>query len=199
MAGLLDLVTQSLGSGTQQQMGDQLGLSREQTSTAIAAALPMILAGLSRNASTPQGAGALNSALERDHDGSLLDDLGGLLGGALGGSRSANGTGILGHVLGDRQQVAQQAVSRSAGIDGAQAAQLLAMLAPIVMGALGRAQRQTGAGAGGLGAVLQGAQQQHAQGQPDLMSMANRLLDRDGDGSAVDDIVGSLSGLFGKR
>lgn len=199
MAGLLDLVTQSLGGDTQQKLGDQLGLSQQQTSNAISAALPMILAGLARNASTPQGAGALQGAIERDHDGSLLDNLGGLLGGALGGSRSANGTGILGHVLGDRQPVAERAVTGASGVNAAQAAQLMAMLAPIVMAALGRMQRQQGGGADGLGAVLQGAQRQQAQAQPDLMQMANRLLDRDGDGSAVDDIMGSLGSLFGKR
>lgn len=41
--------------------------------------------------------------------------------------------------------------------------------------------------------------QQQAQAQPDLMQMANRLFDRDGDGSAIDDIMGGLGSLFGER
>ena len=199
MAGLLDLVTQSLGGDQQQQLGRQLGISPQQTQSAMTAALPMLLAGLARNASTPQGATALHGALERDHDGSLLDNLGGLLSGGAGASRATDGGGILGHVLGDRQDAAQQAVSGASGVNGAQAAQLLAMLAPIVMGAIGRTQRQQGVGADGLGELLSGAQQQSAQAQPDLMQLANRLLDRDGDGSAMNDIMGSIGGLFGKR
>ena len=41
----------------------------------------MILAGLARNAAQPEGADPLHGAVQRDHDGSLLDDLGGFLGG----------------------------------------------------------------------------------------------------------------------
>ena len=199
MAGLLDLVTQSLGGDQQQQLGRQLGISPQQTQSAMAAALPMLLAGLARNASTPQGARALHGALERDHDGSLLDNLGSLLGSGGGASRATDGSGILGHVLGDRQDAAQRAVAGASGVNSAQAAQLLALLAPIVMGAIGRTQRQQGVRADGLGALLSGAQQQTAQAQPDLMQLANRLLDRDGDGSAMDDLLGGIGNLFGKR
>jgi hypothetical protein len=199
MPGLLDLLTQSLGGDTTDRLGRQLGLSPQQTQGALGAALPMLLTGLARNAATPEGAGALHGALARDHDGSLLDDLGGLIAGTAGGGRATNGAGILGHVLGARQGAAQQAVAGAAGIDAAQAGQLLAALAPMVMGALGRTQRQQGLDAGGLAAMLGGVQHQQVQAHPDLMGLANRLLDRDGDGSAVDDIVQGLGSLFGKR
>lgn len=199
MAGLLELVTQSLDGDPQRQLGRRLGITPQQTQSAMAAALPMLLAGLARNAATPQGANALDTALERDHDGSLLDHLGGLLGGEAGASRATDGSGILGHVLGDRQEAAQTAVAGASGVNGAQAAQLLAMLAPIVMSAIGRTRRQQGVRADGLGEMLTGAQRQSTQGQPGLMQLANRLLDRDGDGSAMNDIMGGIGDLFGKR
>lgn len=198
MPGLMDLVGAALGGDTQRRIGAQLGADPQATGNAIQAALPMLLAGLARNASQPGGADALHQALRNDHDGSLLDDLGGLLGGSLGG-RAANGPGILGHVLGDRQDAAQRAVAGSSGLNGTQAAQLMAMLAPIVMGVLGRAQRSQGLDAGGLASMLQGEHATAAQAQPGLMGLATQLLDRNNDGSMLDDLMKGVGGLLGGR
>lgn len=198
MPGLMDLLGGALGGDVQRQLGAQIGADPQATGSAIQAALPMILAGLTRNASQPGGADALHRALQDDHDGSLLDNLGGLLGGALGG-RAANGPGILGHVLGDRQDAAQRAVAGSSGLNGAQAAQLMAMLAPIVMGALGRAQRSQGLNPGGLASMLQNEHATAAQSQPDLIGLATQLLDRNNDGSVLDDLMKGLGGMLGKR
>lgn len=198
MPGLMDLLGGALGGDLQSQLGRQIGADPNTTGNAIGAALPMLLAGLTRNASQPGGADALHQALQNDHDGSLLDNLGGLLGGTLGG-RAANGAGILGHVLGDRQDAAQSAVAQSSGLSGAQAQQLLATLAPIVMGALGRTQRSQGLDAGGLASMLQNEHATAAQAQPDLMGLATQLLDRNNDGSMLDDLVKGLGGLLGRR
>lgn len=198
MPGIMDILGTTLGGDVTEKLGRQIGADPQATGNAIQAALPMLLAGLSQNAAQPGGANSLLDALQRDHDGSVLDDLGGLLGGALGG-KTADGAGILGHVLGPRQAPAQAAVSRASGLDGAQVAQLLALLAPIVMGALGRVQRTNQLDAGGLGGLLQNERANVAQAQPDLMSMATQLLDRNKDGSALDDVLGGLGGLFGKR
>jgi hypothetical protein len=198
MSGILDLLSGALGDDAHARIGRQLGTSPQATGSAIQAALPMLLSALSSNAGRSGGAESLLGALQRDGHGGLLDDVSGYLGGQAQG-RAANGAGILGHLLGDRQPMAQQAVAKAGGLDGAQAAQLLAMLAPLVMGAVGRMQQQRGLDAGGLASMLQGERAQVAQAQPDLMGLANRLLDRDGDGSALDDVMKGLGGLFGKR
>lgn len=196
MPGLMDLLQTALGGETQQLLGRQLGANPQATGSAIQAALPMLLSGLTRNASQAGGANALLGALQRDHDGSLLDDLGGLLGGSAGGP-VVNGAGILGHVLGDRTAPAQTAVAHASGLDGAQVAQLMTTLAPIVMGALGRMQRTQGLDANGLTGLLQGEHAAAAQAQPNLMGLANQLLDRNHDGSALDDIMKGLGGMLG--
>ena len=66
------------------------------TSKAMAAALPLLLGALSRNASQGDGASSLHQALANDHDGSILDDIGGFL----GSGNTSSGNDILGHVLG---------------------------------------------------------------------------------------------------
>ncbi len=198
MSGLVDLLGGVLGDSAANQIGQQLGSQPQATSNAIGAALPLLLSALNQNAGRPGGAEALLGALQRDGHHQLLDDVPGFLGGSAQGN-AANGAGILGHLLGDRQSAATQAVSRASGLDGAQTAQLLAMLAPLVLGAVGKMQQRGGLDAGGLASMLGGAHANAAAAQPDLMGLANRLLDRDGDGSAVDDVLKGLGGLFGGR
>ena len=197
---ILDLVTQTLGSGATRQIGQQLGVDESAAAKAISGALPMLVGALARNSASSGGAGALASALDRDHDGSILDDIGGFLGG--GGAQGA-GEGILKHVLGGRQQQVQSGLGQVSGLDSGKAGQLLAMLAPIVMGALGKAQRGRGLDAGSLGAMLGEEQRTIEQREPGLGGLLGNLLDADGDGSVVDDITkigGSLLGnLLGGR
>lgn len=207
MASLMDLLEDSLDQRTVSQIGNQLGLDPQTAQGAISAAIPMIVAGLARNASTPSGANALNGALQRDHDGSLLDDLGGFLGGGGGGGQMAGmggiGGAILGHVFGGRQSTMENTLGRSSGLDGATAARLLAMLAPIVMAALGRARAQNQLDGGGLTDLLGGERARMQQASPDGFGMLTSMLDSDGDGSIADDVAkmggGLLGSLFGKR
>ena len=95
-------------------------------------------------------AGALAGMLGGGQGNSGGGGLGGLLGGLLGGQsapaqpRGLDGGAILGHVFGQRQPRVERGVAQAAGIDGSQASQLLAMLAPMVMAALGRMTQQRG-------------------------------------------------------
>lgn len=195
MAELMDVITQAMGGDTVNRMSRQLGANEQSTGTAISAALPLLLSALAKNSGRPEGASALHQALSNDLDGSALDDLQGLLGNAQAGP----GAGILRHVLGERQDMAQQAVARTSGLDAGAAGQLLTMLAPIVMGALGRTQRQQGLDAGALGSLLQSERQDLQQTAPGPMDMVTRLLDKDGDGSVMDELSGMVGKLMGGR
>ena len=191
---LLGSVMEQLGGGGIEQIGRSLGLSGGDVSKVLAGALPAMMAGLHRNAASAGGAQSLLGALDRNHDGSILDDVMGYLG---GGGNLADGAGILGHVFGDRQAGIQNNVSRASGVDAAAVGQIMAMVAPLVLGALGKAKRQQGLDASGLAAALG----QHAQAarsvNPSAVDMFTRMLDSDGDGDAMDDIVTMGSGLLG--
>ena len=141
------------------QIAARIGADPEQTRQAISVALPTLLAGLQRQAAPGTG---LQQAIQQDHDGSILDDIAGYIGGTANlGPRTTDGSGILGHVFGDQQDGVAQAVSAKSGLDLGSIAQLLPMLAPIVMGMLGRQAREEGAAGGGgglgdLGGILGG-------------------------------------------
>ena len=142
------------------QIGAQIGANPAETQQAIAASLPALLAGLQQQAAT--GGTGLQQAVEQDHDGSILDDIAGYLNGTANlDPRTTNGGGILDHVLGDQQPAVQQALSSRTGLSSSTIAQLLPILAPIVMGMLGRQARSgsssgSGGGLGDLGSVLGG-------------------------------------------
>ncbi|MEO8379364.1 MAG: DUF937 domain-containing protein [Acidobacteriota bacterium] len=195
---ILDSIQQQLGPSTIQQMSSALGADPASTSSAISAALPALLGGLSRNASQPEGAASLDQALGA-HDGSILDNLGGLLGGGGGGIGGA----ILGHIFGRKRDAVEAGVSRSSGLDAAQVAQLLAMLAPIVMGVLGRMKREKGVDASSLPDVLgQASASANAAPAPGGFDL-NSILDSNHDGDMTDDLgrIGKsvLGGLFGGK
>ena len=124
MSSLMELLGQHLGDDNIRQISQQVGANESQTKNAIGAALPALIGVLSRNA---QGAGAeqVHKAIERDHDGSLLDKLGGFIGGggapapAATRERQFSGEAILGHILGGKKDRVTQNVSRSSGLDAA--------------------------------------------------------------------------------
>ena len=191
---LLEMIQGQLSPDAVQQIGRRIGAEPTQTNQAISAALPLLVAAMARNASDPAQAQGLAQALDEDHDGGLLDDLSGFLGAPQG--RAADGNGILKHVLGSRRGAVEQQLGRGTGLGASQMAQLLPLLAPLVMAALAKAKRQRGLDAGGLAGVLGGEQAQIQQRAPGLMGTLSGLLDRDGDGSAMDDIGGMLSGVL---
>lgn len=204
MSDLTGLIGQALQGNVLSQLSQQIGANEQQTQSAAMAAIPMILGGLKRNAATPEGASALASALQNDHDGSILDDLGGFLGGTFQNQRATNGAGILGHILGGQQNNVQQGLSQASGLDLSQIAKLLPLLAPIVMGALGRSQRQQTQqpqqSGGGLLDMLTGATSNARQQAPSgALDMLSGFLDADGDGDVKDDLLKQAgSSILGK-
>ncbi len=202
MFSLEDLLGQQQGNDAVGQISQMLGANQSLTSSAIQLALPMILSGLAKNASTPQGAENLNNALEQDHNGGLLENLTDYLGGGLSQpsdtNRQTDGLGILGHIFGQKQGAVAQEVSQNTGLDVGQVAQLLIMLAPIVMSYLGKQKQQQGLGADGLSSLLQGQQQQMQSSGNPTMDMITGFLDKDRDGSAMDDLASMAANYFRK-
>ena len=195
---ILDMLRGQLGGEALEAIGGRLGADRSKVEKAVPVALGSLMTGLARNTRSAEGASALAAALERDHDGSVLDNLQGVL--AAPDERA--GAGILGHVFGARQGAVQSALGQSTGLDSGSMGKLMTMLAPLVLGALGKKQRQAGLGAGDLGGLLRQEQDSAARQAPDL-GMLGSLLDADGDGDIKDDVAkmgGSLLKSFlGKR
>lgn len=199
---LMSLLQGHLTEDVVNQLSQQTGAAPEQTATAAQGVFSTLISGLAKNASTENGASGILGALDADHDGSILNDVMGLISG-MQGRGATNGAGILNHVLGGQQQNAAQMVSQTSGVSQSGVMDMMIKLAPMVMGVLGQQnQQQGGLNASALSGLLGNAVQ--TQSSNPLMQMATRFLDKDGDGSAMDDImqmVGSklLGGMFGGK
>lgn len=188
---VIELLQGQLDDNLINQLTQHIGAeSPEQTEAAASGIISTLVAGLNKNAARPGGANALVSALDRDHDGSLLDDVAGFL---LGNRQTRNpntlnSAGILAHVLGGNQNNVANVLGRATGLDSSQIIKLMMALAPMVLAALGKARSQQGVGVEGIGDILSGSVKSQVN-QKQEMGLLGRLLDSDGDGSVMDDIA----------
>ncbi len=199
MSDILDLLNGPMGQMLVNGVGNQLNLDQSKSASAIQTALPLIMGALKNNAEHPEKASSLLSALNDDrHDGSLLDKLGDVLGGSgIDDDVLNEGSGILGHVFGGKEEHVAQVVSKSSGIDMGSAMNILKVAAPFVMSYLGKQTRSNNVSdpdslSNLLGGMLGDGHQEH-------QSLINRLLDADGDGSVIDDIAGMLLNSGNKK
>ena len=200
---IISAISSQISGDTIAQIASQVGVSPEQAQGAVGVALPTLVAALAGNASSGSGAGALLGALQRDHGGA---NLGGLLGSIGSLASSGGGASILGHVLGNNQSAAAAQIGERTGLSASQITSILGMLAPIVMGYLGKRQQDEGLDAAGLQRVL-GQERQVAQqqlGGDALGGVLGSLLGgAGGSGDLKQELVGqglkALGGLFGKK
>jgi hypothetical protein len=191
---LQDLLSQT---GGLQQIARELGVDESQAKTGAAALLPAILGGFKKQAQGQAGG---------------LDGLAGMLGKLGGGGLLDNvlspkptdlgrGNEVLGQIFGSKdvsRTVATNAAAQT-GLDPSVLKQMLPMLAMLVGGFMAK---QAGAGAaapqsptggatgGGLGGLLGGLLGGGGQpGQTGKGGGLGSLLDMNGDGNALDDIL----------
>ena len=193
MAGILDLLSSDLGKSIISGVAGSTGNDSDKTSSVLTMALPVLMKAMQRNASTSEGAEGLMGALSGKHDGSILDNLGGLFGGGVDETVKQDGAGILSHILGSKQQGVEQVIGQKSGMDAGSVANILKVAAPLLMGVLGKQKKEqnvsnSGDLSGLLGGMLGGNDTANEQ------SFLEKILDADGDGSVVDDVAGMLLG-----
>jgi len=201
---ITDIIQQQLSGPVLEQLTRQIGAKDpKQTSTAATGIMNLLLGAMAQNAKKPGGADSLAKALDRDHDGSMLGNLMGMLTGQAqpANAKAANGGGILGHILGARQSGAVEAVSKASGLSAQQVGTLMVTLAPMIMAALGKTKKEQNMGAGDLAGMLGGLMKpstgKNKQTDP-TMAMINAFLDKNKDGSIADDLMRMGSSFLGK-
>ena len=176
-------------------LASQVGGNEGEVKNGVMAALPAMLAALGKNAGTEKGAEELNNALEKKHDGSILDNLSGYL----SNPDLKDGAGILNHLFGNQTSNIANAVSQSSGLDTNGSMKMLQMLAPILMGMLGQQKKQNNLDAKGLGNLTSMLASNFGSeaGASGIMEAVTNLLDANKDGNVMDDILGMVGKFFG--
>lgn len=186
MSKLVETILSNVSGPAMESLGNTVGADNDKVAGAVAAAVPLLIKALANNSSDGSGAQMLSSALDRDHDGSMLDDLAGLL----GSEKSMEiGSSILSHVLGSRMGPVAEGLARTTGVDGDTAKVVIEKLAPVVMGYLGKTKKEEGLDSEGLASLLQSESKAVEEKAPGEMNLLTSLLDSDGDGDVTEEIM----------
>jgi len=179
-----------------QSVARELGISEPQAASGAAALLPALLGGFKSQAQAhPSGLEGLVGMLGSLGGGGLLDDV--------LSPRPTNvsrGNDVLGQIFGspDVSRTAAQHAATQTGLDPSLLKKMLPMLAMLVAGYMAKQHGASAApqtGGGGLGDLLGGmlgGQVASGGGAPGLASM----LDLNGDGNPLDDILGMAGKLM---
>lgn len=175
--GVFDQMLGGQGDAAVAQIARQFNLDPTQARSALDGLMPVVTRGLQQNASKTKGADELFEALRKGNHSRYLDDVTQL--GQQDNVREGND--ILGHVFGSKdvsRGVARE-VSSNTGISSTILKKLLPVVATMAMSAIGK--QLLGGGAKPSRSVLGGA----GSGG----GILETLLDADGDGSVLDDVL----------
>ena len=165
----MNLLQGTLSESMVEQLSNQVGgADKEKTAAAASGIIATLTGALAKNAQTTEGAASLNNALERDHDGSILNDVIGMLSNQQGG--------------------VVEMISKMSGLESDKTGSLMTMLAPVIMGALGKTKRDQGLDMAGIASLLSGTVSEEKQKNP-TMNLITSFLDKNNDGSIVDDVA----------
>lgn len=198
---LIDLLTGNTGNQVAEQAENKFGISKNQIIALLAVATPLVISYLRNKSQDNKEAEALNNALDKDHDGSILDDTSQLE------ARQNEGGSILSHVFGNEKSTVENQLSQNTGISIDKIGPILAMLAPVIMGYIGKEKQQNNVGAGGLGDLLGGilggaqtqAQQQQSNPLNDILGSVLGGGQSQSSGNPLNDILGSVLGGSGQQ
>lgn len=195
---LTDILAQAGGI---ESMANQLGIPPAVAKQGAEALLPAILGGFKKQAQSGGGVEGLGGLLGQLGGGGLLD--------AVLGSQPTpvnQGNDVLGQIFGSKdvsRTVAGQAAEQS-GLDSGVLKQMLPILAMMVAGYMAKQGGQSGesGGLGGilgnvLGGAMGGGAAPSAGGLGGSLGGLGKMLDMDGDGNPLDDIMGMVNKMRG--
>ena len=169
-ANLLQLAQQALGGDFARQAGQFLGESERTTMSAMAGLLPAVLGGIAQKGATPDGASSLLSLIDGAKlDPSVLGNVAGLFGGGGTGANAlmkAGTASLVPALFGDKASGLVNSLASMSGVKGTSAANLVAMVVPLILAFLKKFIGEKGLNASSLSSLLSG-QGQYLQGSLD--------------------------------
>lgn len=127
------------------------GESESATRQAMQGGFASVFTGLTHMASTAEGASTLGNLTQEPFFGKLLNNVSSSFsGGTETGSVMNFGQNLLGKIFGDRISGVSDAVARSSGISSSSSGKVLAMVAPLAIGVLGKHAAARGLNTTGL-------------------------------------------------
>lgn len=172
MSSLIESIAGMLSGDTLGRVSQQIGLPQDKAKQVLPDIIAVITGALASNASSKKEAQLISAALVKDHDGSILNNIIDYI----GSYKNGDGNGILGHVLGNNRASVESLLSKKTGLDINSIANLLTMAAPLIMGIIGKAQKQQNLDLDSLTNLLKNEQSQAKTIAPDAIDILNKQL-----------------------
>lgn len=144
-----ELLQSLLGEQTVNRVSQTTKADSSQIQQVIAAALPLLISGMTQNAQNDEGAESLSNAMDqhaaKDHSDivNLIEQV-----------DAADGKKVVGHVLGDKEKDITKALSKKTGLTTKQVISVLAIVAPILLTMLGKKKQEHNVQSNQLGGLL---------------------------------------------
>lgn len=189
---LIDLLTGNTSKQVASQAEKKFGVNKNQIIALLVVATPLIISYLRKKSQNAKEAEALSTALEKDHDGSILNHPEELE------HRQKEGDSILNHIFGAEKSQVQNSLSENTGISMDKIGPILAMLAPLIMGFIGKQKQSQNVNSGGIGDLLGSilGQGERAQNSGVLGGILEGVLggNKQGAGSPLNELLSKVIG-----
>ncbi|WP_162628169.1 OmpA family protein [Arcticibacterium luteifluviistationis] len=174
---LLDLAKGYLSNAAVGQVSEFLGEDSSSVAKALSGALPTVLGGIMNQASTENGLGSLMGLLNQGGNSGILDNLGGVLGNQ---SKAADllsgGSGLLSTLLGNNSGGIIDAIGSFSGLKKSSSSSIMSLVAPLLMGVIGKQVKSKGLGISGLASMLMGQKENVEAAMPAGLAGVSSML-----------------------
>ncbi|GAA0480085.1 hypothetical protein GCM10009096_22590 [Parasphingorhabdus litoris] len=188
---ILEILQQSGGIGT---MAKELGINESVAQAGAAALLPAVLGGFKKTTQAqPNGLDGLGGLLGQLGGGGLLDSVIGTQ-----PTPVSQGNEVLGQIFGSKEvsRTVAAGAEQQTGISSDLLKKMLPIVAMMVAGYMAKQGGESaGGGGGGLGGLIGGLLGGGSNASSGGLGGLGSLLDLDGDGNPLDDIIGMAGKL----
>ena len=174
-ASLLDGLTGLITPDVVNKAASALGESEAAIRKGVGGAFPALLSGVASRADDSSFASSLFDLVRSPaNDGSILNDVGGLVSANSSSPMVGLGTQLLGLLFGGRTTTFTNTLARYAEIKSLSASTLLSVAAPLVLAFIGRHARNDGLNATSLATLLRNQKHSYAAAVPSQLANAGR-------------------------
>ena len=146
-----ELISGNIAVQATEGISQKLGVDKEQTKWVISAAIPLMLSSINYNAKNkPEQAASLNEAIATEDSSSMFDNISSLF----TKEPSENNNNIVHQIFGNNTDSVKESLAEKSGINADKIGGILALIAPLVMGYLGKLNKDSSSTSGGIGDIL---------------------------------------------
>jgi hypothetical protein len=190
MDSMLGSLMNSLSGDNLSMLGKLVGTDSNGAKSILGTVVPLLTGAMAKTATQPGGANALMKMLGEGQFESIADNIGGYL----RNPDVSGGTDIVNTLLGSQRGAMTDMIARKTGFSTDVIGRVLTLIAPVVMGFVGKMMRQQNMDASTLTAFLGEQSKTALAGAPDAMGIITSLTGEVTRGSGF---LGRLRKLFG--